>query len=317
MRRYCHLRHGKRNGSLKLLITGASGLVGSKLVELALGAGHTVSSLHNEHPAKGSEVVRVDLKDAKKVRSILFNCTPDAVIHTASITDVDFCERNPSLAMNVNGKATGSIAAACRELNSFLVYVSTDYVFDGQSGLYREVDSPNPINAYGRSKLFGERMISKIAADYCIARTSVLFGCGREYHLNFGTWLLAQLAARRNVSVINGQFSSPTLNTHLARMLLEVTERRITGALHLAGADRINRYEFALKLVREFGFDTASIEPTAPDSVSWYARRPADSSLNVEKANRLLHTKPMTVDNELRAFKLEFQRGRAERSQLH
>src|SRR5208337_3968795 len=92
-RGYSHPHPGKRNGSLKLLITGASGLLGSKLVELALDAGHNVSSLYNEHPAKGDETIRVDLRDAEKVRNILTNHAPDAVIHTASITDVDFCER--------------------------------------------------------------------------------------------------------------------------------------------------------------------------------------------------------------------------------
>ncbi len=143
---------------MKLLITGASGLLGSKLVELALQAGHHVTSLYNEHPAKGSEAIRVDLRDAEAVRKILTRRAPDAVIHTAFITDVDFCQRNPSLAMYINGKAAGIIAEVCRELRSFLVYVSTDYVFNGQTGLYREEDKPNPINAYGQSKLLGEQL---------------------------------------------------------------------------------------------------------------------------------------------------------------
>jgi dTDP-4-dehydrorhamnose reductase len=94
-------------------------------------------------------------------------------------------------------------------------------------------------------------------------------------------------------------------------MLLEVTERRVKGIIHLAGADRINRYEFAIRLAREFGLNTRLLVPTAADSVKWYAKRPADSSLNVEKANRLLNMKPMTADNELKTFKLEVQSGPA------
>jgi len=292
---------------LKLLVTGASGLLGSKLVELALDAGHQVTSVYNEHPAKGSEVIRAELRDTDAIKNILTSRPLDAVIHTASITDVDFCERNPSLAMDVNGKTMETIARACRELGSFLVYVSTDYVFSGQTGMYREEDTPNPINAYGRSKLLGEQLTSNYAGEYCIVRTSVLFGCGREYRSNFATWLLGRLAAGQSVNVINGQFASPTLSTHLARMILEVTKRRIDGIIHLAGADRVNRYEFAVRLAREFGFSPAAILPTAPDSVSWYAKRPGDSSLNVQKATDLLNTKPMNVDGELRAFKLELQ----------
>jgi dTDP-4-dehydrorhamnose reductase len=307
MREYCPRCHGKRNDSLKLLITGASGLLGTKLVELALKARHEVSSVYNEHPTKGSEAVRVELRDAEAVRSMLTSRAPDVVIHTASITDVDFCERSPSLAMDINGKATGIIADVCRELSIFLVYVSSDYVFDGQTGHYGEEDRPNPINAYGRSKLLGERMVSDYAGDYCTTRTSVLFGCGREHRSNFGTWLLEQLTTGQNVSVINGQYASPTLSTHLARMLLEVAEKRITGIIHLAGADRMNRYEFAVRFAQEFGFNAALVVPISADPTRWHARRPTDSSLNVERAIRLLDMKPMTVDDELREFKLELR----------
>jgi dTDP-4-dehydrorhamnose reductase len=292
---------------LKLLVTGAGGLLGGKLVELALDAGHQVYSVYNEHPPKGGEAIRTDLRDADAIKNILTSRALDAVIHTASITDVDFCERNPSLAMDVNGKAMESIARACRELGSFLVYVSTDYVFNGQTGMYREEDTPNPINAYGRSKLLGEQLTSNYAGEYCIVRTSVLFGCGREYRSNFATWLLGRLSTRQSVNVINGQYASPTLSTHLARMILEVTQRRIAGIIHLAGADRVNRYEFAVRLAREFAFNTALLVPTPPDSVNWYAKRPGDSSLNVQKATDLLRNKPMNVDSELKAFKLELQ----------
>ena len=293
---------------MKLLITGASGLLGSKLVELAHDAGHTVSSLYNEHPAKGNQPIRVDLRNAEEVRRILANHAPEAVIHTASITDVDFCERNPSLAMDVNGKATGVVASACRELNSFLVYISTDYVFDGQTGRYKEEDKPNPVNAYGQSKLLGEQMVeANIPRDHCTVRTSAMFGCGREHRSNLGTWLLEQLSTGQTVKVINGQYASPTLSTHLAKMLLEVAERRVTGIIHLAGANRMNRYEFAIRLAQEFKFNTALVAPIAPDSANWYAKRPLDSSLNIEKASQILEVKPMTVDDELRDFKLELQ----------
>ena len=301
------MHHGKRNGSLKLLITGASGLLGSKLVELALDAGHNVTSLHNVHTARGNETVRVDLRNVEEVSRVLANHAPDAVIHTASIADVDFCERNPSLAMDVNGKATGIIASACRELNSFLVYVSSDYVFDGKTGRYSEEDAPNPLNAYGQSKLLGERMVSNLARDYCTVRTSVVFGCGHEHRSNLGTWLLDRLDTGQNVKVVNDQYASPTLSTHLAKMLLEVTERRITETIHLAGVTRINRYEFAVKLAREFEFNTGLIVPVTLESANWFARRPGDSSLNVEKATQILNVKPMTVDDELRDFKKELK----------
>jgi dTDP-4-dehydrorhamnose reductase len=290
---------------LKLLVTGASGLLGRKLVEIGLDAGHEVCSVYNQHPVDLANSIRLDLIDAQEVQKLLFNIGPDVVIHTASITDVDLCERNPTLAMDVNAKGTEIIAEACKELKNFLVYVSTDYVFDGQVGSYREEDKPNPINVYGRSKLVGEQMILNTQSDHCITRTSVIFGCGREYRPNLARWLLEKLSKGQKADVINGQYASPTLNTHLAKMLLEVAERRITGTIHLAGLTRINRYEFAVQLAQEFGFEEELLAPVAPNAANWYAKRPPDSSLNVEKAARLLHIKPCTLQDELRAFKLE------------
>lgn len=306
MRKSSHLLHGRRNGEgLRILVTGASGLLGSKLAEFAIDAGHVVFPVCNQHPTTRGNALRVDLTNAEEVRKTLVESRPEVVLHTASITDVDFCERNPGLAMETNGEATKTIAQTCNELNSFLVYVSTDYVFDGLTGLYREEDRPNPVNVYGRSKLLGEEMVSKFAGDSCIVRTSVVFGWGREYRPNFATWLLDRLSKGESVSVIDGQYASPTLNTHLARMLLEAAERRINGTVHIAGTDRLSRYQFAGGLAREFGYDLKLLVPTAPAAVNWYAKRPPDSSLNVEKAIRIFKLKPCTVNDELREFKME------------
>jgi len=293
---------------LKFLITGASGLLGHKLAELAIDAGHDVTCVYNEHPTTRGNGVQVDLRNPGAIRKVLIKSAPDVVVHTASVTDVDLCERRPQLAMEVNGEVTGLIARICDELNSSLVYVSSDYVFDGQRGHYVESDEPNPVNTYGRSKLLGEEKVSNFAGNYCTVRTSVLFGSGRDYRPNLATWLLAQLSSGKSVNVINSQYASPTLNSHLAKMLLEVAERRITGIIHLAGADRLNRYEFAVRLAREFGFDVGLLIPGAQNTINWYAKRPADSSISIEKGTRLLNTKPITVDDELRAFRVELQK---------
>ncbi len=141
---------------MKAVITGASGLLGAKLAELATRAGYNVHSLYKSHPCTSSNPEQVDITDQAAVRKVFADTTPDVVFHTASLTDVDLCEREPKLAMKVNGEATGFVARACQETGSYLVYVSTDYVFDGVRGRYSEEDGPAPINAYGRSKLLGE-----------------------------------------------------------------------------------------------------------------------------------------------------------------
>jgi len=294
---------------MKILVTGASGLLGIRLVELAITRGHEVCSTYHAHPFTQGSARGLDLADEKEVRRWVIEAGPDALIHSAAITDVDFCEKNPELAMRVNGSATGSLAEACRDVGSHLVYISTDYVFDGKSGLYKENDEPKPINVYGQSKLLGEQRLLQSNADFCVARTSVLYGWGREHRPNFATWLHGSLKARRKVTVVTDQYASPTLNTNLARMLIEVAERRIHGILHLAGSTRISRYEFAVMLAKQFGFDENLLTPVKAEATNWTARRPYDSSLNVAKAQEMLTNKAATLDEALNEFAEEAQGG--------
>lgn len=290
---------------MRLLITGASGLLGNRLVRLAVNAGHEVYSIYNTHPIIEGNAQRVDLSDETAVNETVNGKSPDVVIHAAAITDVDFCEQNPELAMRVNGHVTGLLARACQENSCFLVFVSTDYVFDGVHGHYDEDDEPNPVNVYGESKLFGERQLILHRVSHCIARTSVLYGWGREHRANFATWLHENLRKRHEIKVVTDQYSSPTLNTQLARMLLEVAERREENIIHLAGATRTNRYEFALHFARKFGFNEKLLIPVRSESVGWKAKRPFDSSLDITKAQQTLDNKPSTMEDALKEFARE------------
>jgi len=287
---------------LKVLITGASGLLGSKLAELAFESGRKVYSLYNSHPCTYGIPQQVNITDQPSVEKVLADTKPDVVIHAASITDVDLCETNPKLAMRVNGEATGFLSEACREMGVYLVYVSTDYVFDGMRGQYSEEDKPAPINVYGRSKLLGEKEMTRHCSRSCIARTSVVYGWGRSYRPNFATWVFNKLAANEKVEVVTNQYASPTLNAHLAKMLLEIAERRIHGILHVAGSTRISRYEFAVMLAKQFSFNQNLITPLQADVTSWRARRPLDSSLNVSKAQEILTNKPTTLGQALKEY---------------
>lgn len=293
---------------MKVLITGASGLLGTRLAQLAIESGHIVYSLYNSHPCTFGNTQQVDITDQVAVRRAFAASRPDVVFHTASITDVDLCETNPQLAMKVNGEATGFISAACREIGSYLIYLSTDYVFDGEHAYYSEEDKPAPVNAYGRSKLVGEEEMARYRSEGCIARTSVVYGWGRSYRPNFATWVYSKLAANEPVRVVTDQFASPTLNTHLARMLLEVAERRVIGVLHVAGSSRISRYEFAVMLAKQFGFRENLVTPIQAETTSWKARRPHDSSLNVTKAHRILTNKPVALGEALKEFAKDPQR---------
>lgn len=249
--------------------------------------------------------MRIDINDEVEVDRAITRSKPEAVIHAASITDVDLCERNPELALRINAAATRSIAKACSRTNCFLVYVSTDYVFDGRQGCYRENDMPNPINVYGRSKLLGEQETLRCNDRFCIARTSVVYGWGRKYRPNFAAWIYNKLKAHEQVKVVSDQYASPTLNSNLAAMLLETAEQRAGGVIHLAGATRASRYDFALSLADRFGFDRNLVVPAKSGASSWLAKRPPDSSLDVSKALETLNNKPAPLDLALDRFAQE------------
>ena len=292
---------------LKLLVTGASGLLGQKVAQLALEKGHEVYSIYKEHIATVGTPIKLDLTNREKLHETISKLKPDAIIHTAAYTDVDGCEINRNLASKINAEATKNIAMASANADSHLTYVSTDYVFNGEKGLYTEEDQPNPINHYGYTKLKGEQFVKQHAKEWCIARPSVIYGWGPKHKQNFATWLINQLKQRKEVKILTDQHISPTLNTNLAEMLVEIAEKRITGILHTAGATRMSRYEFALKLAEVYNLNMDLIKPTKMNEMSWKAKRPKDSSLNIDKAYQTLKNKPLKIHEALKKMREEVE----------
>jgi dTDP-4-dehydrorhamnose reductase len=296
---------------LRILITGASGLLGHKVVQLALEKGHEVYAIYKKHKISLGIPIELDLTDREKLLQVIPQCKPDVIIHAAAYTNVDGCEVNRDLAWKVNVEATKHIAIASASINSHLIYVSTDYVFNGEKGFYLEDDKPNPINYYGYTKLKGEEFVQQNAEEWCIARPSVIYGWGPAHKQNFATWLLVNLNQRKDVRVLTDQYISPTLNTNLAEMLVEIAERKITGILHTAGGTRVSRHEFALRLAEIFDLNKDLIKPAKIDEMQWKAQRPRDSSLNVSKALTLLNQKPQELNQALQSFYAGFPRLRS------
>jgi len=286
---------------MKLLVTGGSGLLGSKIAELAENE-YEVFSGYSSHEPEFGEPVRFDLVNEESVLRALKEVKPDVIVHSAAMTDVDRCEVEKNLTYAINVKGTELIADFARKNGCFLVYVSTDYVFDGEKGMYREENDVNPINYYGFTKLLGERACK----SFCIARTCVIYGARpASGKVNFALWLVRNLEEGKEVKAITDQFVTPTLNTNLAEMILEIVERRIEGVLHLAGATRVSRFEFALEIAKIFGFDESLIKPAKMSEMKWTAKRPKDSSLDVSKAKKILKKKPMELKTCLHKLKRE------------
>ena len=277
----------------RVLVTGASGLLGCKLVK-ALSEGYEVIPTHNTHPIHPGSV-RMDIVDGDEVARVLSEVKPKLVVHTAAETNVDKCETSRELAWSINAEGTRNVAEACGKKGVKLVYVSTDYVFDGEKGLYREEDEAKPVNYYGVTKLKGEEFVREFCEDFIIARTSVLYGW-HSSRVNFATWVIDSLRNGKRISVVEDHYNSPTLADDLAEIILRIVGMDLAGAYHVAGSERISRYDFAMKIAEVFGFDRSLITPVRmKDLRVWIAQRPRDSSLSVDKAKRELKVSLLDV----------------------
>jgi dTDP-4-dehydrorhamnose reductase len=291
--------------TLKILVTGASGLLGTKLCQIALRKNHSVHAAYSQHKPSFGTPFELNILDQTALQQSFKRIQPEAVVHSAALTDVDKCEIDKELASKTNFEATANLANLCNKFGAFLVYVSTDYVFNGEKGMYSEKDPTDPINHYGITKLKGEEAVQTLD-NYCIARGSIIYGStSATGKTNFALWLLEKLRKKEEAKTVTDQWNSPTLNVNMAEMIVEAVEKRKTGIFHMSGASRLSRIEFAQNLAETFNLDTKYIIPVQSNQMKWVAKRPRDSSLNVEKAEQILTYKPRRIREALEEMKKE------------
>jgi dTDP-4-dehydrorhamnose reductase len=252
---------------MRLLVTGAAGMLGRDVVAAAQHAGHDVIALARRD---------LDIADAGAVRAALEDARPDAVVNCAAWTDVDGAEEHEAEATRVNGDGPGNLAAAA----PFLVHVSSDYVFDGAATEpYVESDATGPQTAYGRSKLAGEQAVAA-AGDHAIVRSAWLFGPGK----NFVATMLKLAEDRDEVNVVADQIGCPTFTGHLAPALVEIAEKRVGGILHVAGGGQCSWQELAQAAFDETGVNCIA-NPVTTAEFPRPAPRPAWSVLRSTRSD--------------------------------
>ena len=279
----------------RLLVVG-SGLLGNNLAKIAINE-FTEFTTYNEHPLdiEGCKSYYLNIANRMDVKTLIQKLNPDYIIHTAALTNVDHCERDKRLAWNINVEGTKHIAEPAQKIDAKLIYISTDYVFDGNEGMYKEDAPTNPIDYYGETKLEGEKVVKGLR-DYIIVRPSVLYGWN-PIKLNFVTWVMQGLKKGKVITIVKDQLNTPTLADNLAELILELIERDETGIFHISGSERINRYDFAIKIAEIFNLNKDLIKPITSDQLNWIANRPMDSSLDVSKISRI--KKPLNIEEAL------------------
>lgn len=274
---------------MKVLITGGTGLLGYWVTKVFSNRGFTVYATYHEKAPHQIDVkwIRLDFEDLDSITSVISEVKPDAVIHTAAYTDVDGCEVNREKAYRVNYLATKALAKLSESEDvELFIYISTDYVFEGSRGMYKEGDVPMPVNYYGLTKLLGEVAVESIVNSGCIVRVSGLYGYSPTGKRNFGIIALEKLMKREPVEAFTDQWLSPTYVKFLAERLVKIVEEEITGILHIAG-ERLSRYEFAIELASVLGVERELIKPKHMEEAKLIAPRPRDSSLDIAKAKEL------------------------------
>lgn len=254
---------------MRILVTGSRGQLGTEVMALLESQGH--------HEVLGLDLPDHDLTDRAHVLAVLTSWRPDAVIHGAAFTAVDLCETEVEMAYRVNCAATRFLADGARRVGAHVVYVSTDYVFDGtKTEPYVEWDTPNPRSVYGRTKLGGER---ELDPGWAVARTSWV--CG-EHGNNMVKTLLRLADERDTLSFVEDQIGHPTFAADLARMVVRLAVERVPGTFHTTNQGAVSWYEFAREVFSAAGHDPERIEPTTTAQLQppRPAERPANSVLD-------------------------------------
>lgn len=284
-----------------ILLTGRTGQVGSELQQALAPLGQVIATGRGE----------LDLADPDSIRAAIRQAKPSIIVNAGAFTSVDDVERQPELAMRVNGVAPGVIAEETKRLGGLLIHYSTSYVFDGNSPRpYLEDDPPNPINAYGSSKLAGERAIAATGCDHLVLRTSWIYGI---HGINFLTTFLKLARERKELPVVDDQIGSPTWARAIADATVELLRRkedirRHSGVYHLTAGGHTSRYEFAraiidlMKEVSGIPDGWAGVKPIATTAYPLPAKRPCNSMLNKDKIERAFGIALPHWRNQLHSF---------------
>jgi len=287
-----------------LVVTGASGLLGACVLRSAIELGRETVGLYHHYriPDPALHLASVDLTDASATRRLLADLRPDTIIHCAAATNVDWCEENAKQAEAVNVQASAVLAEIAASLKARFIYISTDAVFDGKKGSYVETDEPAPLNVYAKSKLAGEWATERADPRVLVVRLNI-YGWNVQKKDSLAEWVLRGLEEGRQVPGFTDVFFTPILVDDLAPILFTMLQQELTGIYHVAGSERISKYDFARRVAKTFGFDPAQVTPCQVKDVNLKAPRPRDISLNTEKIRIALGRSMPDVDSGLSRFR--------------
>jgi dTDP-4-dehydrorhamnose reductase len=292
---------------MKIMITGANGLLGQHLIPQLTLAGHQVIAL-GRGPLRiaASEPLSyhdADLTGFREIREWVRNQAPEVLVHSAAMTQADDCELDRVKSQQINVEATENLLDACSGCGSHFIFLSTDFVFDGTKGNYREEDAVNPVNWYGHTKVLAEQLVETYPAHWSVARTCLLYGISSgSTRSTIISWIKTSLEKGERIRVVNDQIRTPTDVNDFAAGIRLIAEKRATGRFHLSGKEAMSPYQLALLTADHFSLDKSLIEEVDAGTFSQAARRPLRTGFIIDKAERELNFSPVTLRKGMERF---------------
>lgn len=290
----------------RILIVGSNGKLGTGLARFfsqnieceLLCAGSAEKSYTG-----GVEYEQIDITKKNSIKTLFHKFFPDIVINAAGFTNVDLCEKQKELSWNVNVKGTESLAVSSWAIDAHMIHISSDYIFDGKEGPYTEEDIPHPISYYGRTKLAAENALRTSGTKHTIVRTNVLYGSSIYGRPDFASWVIENLAGKKEIRVVTDQYNNPTLISDLVAAIGTIADTEKEGIYNIGGAKYLSRYDFAVKIAEYFGLISGFIVPVTTAELHQPAPRPLKSGLICTKAEQELGYKPLRLEDALGTLK--------------
>ena len=273
-----------------ILITGASGQLGMSLKKIFNSKYEIISTTGNN--ISGVSSIYLDVTNPVLFKEVVEMTNPDLVVNLAAMTNVDLCEKNPELAYSINIGGVDNLVNAFR---GPIIHVSTDYVFDGESGPYKEEDTTNPLNVYGRSKLESEKLLLDQSEDSLVIRSNVLYDYSSKSRASFLNWVVDSLNQEKEISVVEDQWNNPTWTGSLAVVIDRAIDTQVTGLVHWGDGDLVSRFDFANKIADVFNLKKSLIKPILTSELNQTAKRPLKSGLKSDYAQNILNLEPPTI----------------------
>lgn len=298
---------------MKILVTGANGLLGQKLVKLLVERNEEViATSHSEsrigYLGKAFDYIQMNITNQTEVLRIVSEVKPEVIINTAAMTNVDQCETEQEQCRLLNVDSVEFLVEAAEKNDSHLIHLSTDFIFDGAAGPYEEDDTPNPISFYGESKWDAEQIVMQSTCKWSILRTVLVYGITSGMsRSNIILWVKESLEEGKQLKIVDDQWRSPTLAEDLAMGCYLAAKQEATGVFNISGKDFLSPYDMAMKTCDYFNLDKSLITRADSSTFTQTAKRPPKTGFNIDKAKEVLGYDPVSFDEGIAILNKQVQ----------